>query len=129
MLDFDFEVNELSALGDVFVNLIYSLALSDIYKKPVGKRVSNHILSKALIESGVRKRTNSRLDRHAQADFAESIIFYAWMKKMVSIEECVDVLRKRLSSSKEYYELRSSSIQAFAALLKIVDKKIWKDER
>lgn len=126
MLDFDFEIEELSGIGDNFVNFVYSLALSNTQKKPMGKKVSNYVLSKALVKSGVRNRAKRRLKGHEMADFVEGIIFYAWVKRLITIEKCVEMLQKNLKRSDDYYELREVSIDAFAELLKFLEKEIWK---
>ena len=126
MLDFEFEMDELANVGDNFVNLIYSLALSDVMKKPVGKKVSNYILSEALIKSGLREHGGRRLDKHGMADFVESIVFFAWAKEMISLEESVEILKENLKPSLYRIKLRESSVIAFAELLKRVGDLIWK---
>ncbi len=126
MLDFDFDIDELSNVGDNFVNLIYSLALSNVMEKPVGKKVSNYILSEALIKSGLRERGGRRLDKHGMADFVESIIFYAWVKGMITIGETERILRENLEPSTDRIKIRESSVNAFAELLKHVGNLIWK---
>ncbi len=126
MLDFEFEMDELANVGDNFVNLIYSLALSDVMKKPVGKKVSNYILSEALIKSGLREHGGRRLDKHGMADFVESIVFFVWAKEMISLEESVEILKENLTPSLDRIKLRESSVIAFAELLKRVGVLIWK---
>ncbi len=131
MFDFDFDVDsevelsEFSSIGDSFTNLVYSLAVSQVLGKPVGKRVSNYILSQALIRSGLRDKAGRRLDKGGLADFAEGAIFYAWMQKRIALEECVGVLVKYLEGSKG--DLREASITAFAELLKVLDERLDMD--
>ena len=127
MLDFDFQIDELANVGDNFVNLIYSLALSDVMAKPVGKKVSNYILSEALIKSGLREHGGRRLDKHGMGDFAESIICFAWLKGMVTLNDSVKILEEHLAPSTDNIKLRNSSVNAFTELLKHVGDLIWKE--
>ncbi|MEE8168620.1 MAG: ribonuclease III family protein, partial [Candidatus Hydrothermarchaeales archaeon] len=94
--DFEGELSELSSIGDSFTNLIYSIAVSQALKKPVGRKASNHVLSQALLLSGLRDKAGSRLDKGEMADFVEALIFYAWIKHRITLEECVAILRKAL---------------------------------
>ncbi len=120
MLDFEVKsASELSSLGDSFVNLIYSLALSNALKKPVGKKVSNYVLAEALNRSGLRMHAGKRLRRHDMADYVECAVFYAWIRKTIMLEECVELLTKNLHNKDE---VREASIDAFAELLKHIDK-------
>lgn len=121
MLRFDVrDMRELSGVGDNFVNLIYSLALSNALKKPMGKKVSNYILAEALIRSGLREKAGGRLDKHGMADFVECAIFHAWLKEKISIEECVEILTQNLKDVKEQRKIRDASIKAFTELLKYI---------
>jgi hypothetical protein len=86
--------HELAALGDAYVNLIYSLALSERQHKPVGKKAESSMLASALKNVGLRALLPSRMDRHRQADAAEALIVYSWLTEAVSLEEAVYVMRK-----------------------------------
>jgi hypothetical protein len=121
---FDFEigdVKELSGVGDSFVNLIYSIAVSNAAGKPVCKRASNYILSEAVYRSGLRELAGPRVDRHKLADYAECQIFNAWLKGGVTIENCVKILTRELKNSPD--SLKEVSIQAFTELLKEIQKR------
>lgn len=85
---------ELAALGDSFVNFIFSLALSMGLNKPAGGKVKSGILAIALKRASLRERLPSRVDRHRQADAAEALIMYAWLVGIITIEECVTILGK-----------------------------------
>lgn len=122
MLDFEIgDVKELSGVGDSFVNLIYSLAVSNAAGKPVCKRASNYILSEAVRKSGLRELAGPRADRHKLADYAECRIFDAWLGNRLSLEDCVEILTEPLKNSTE--ALREASVQAFTELLKEVQKE------
>jgi hypothetical protein len=121
---FDFEigdVKELSGVGDSFVNLIYSIAVSNAVGKPVCKRASNYVLSEAVHRSGLREPAGPRVDRHKLADYAECQIFNAWVKGSTTIEDCVEILTRELKNSPD--SLKEVSIQAFTELLKEIQKK------
>lgn len=121
MLDFEIgDVRELSGVGDSFVNLIYSIAVSNASGKPVCKRASNYVLSEAIYESGLREPAGHRVDRHGLADFAECLIFNAWLRKDISLETCVKILTNELKNSNE--DLKEASVQAFTRLLREIQK-------
>jgi len=82
----------LAALGDTYVNFVYSLALSKTEGRPTGAKVNNRVLSKALRKAGFREFLPSRTNRHRRADAAEALIVYAWVMNSVTIEEGVEIL-------------------------------------
>lgn len=123
MLDFEIkDVKELSGVGDSFVNLIYSIAVSNAAGKPVCKRASNYILSEAVYKSGLREPAGPRADRHKLADYAECQIFNAWLRRNITLEKCVEILTQELKNSPG--SLKEASIQAFTELLKDVQEKM-----
>jgi len=105
--------NELAALGDAYVNLVYSLDLSRRTGRPVGRKVKSSILASALRKAGLRKLLPSRIDRHKQADAAEALIVYGWLSGAVSLEETLRIMEKE-----ETVE------NAFSLLLQTISKKI-----
>jgi len=84
--------HDLAALGDAFVNFVYSLALSLKEGKPVGKKLGNVILASALKKSGLRKMLPLRTDRHRQANAAEALIVYAWLVGVLSLKEILKIM-------------------------------------
>lgn len=104
---------ELSALGDAYVNFIFSLALSRRLDRPVGMKAQSTVLSRALRKADLRKLLPHRVDRHKQADAAEAIIVYGWIRGIVTIEECVAIL-----------EQETEPDEAFAILLQTILKKV-----
>jgi hypothetical protein len=83
----------LAKVGDVFVNFVFSLAVSNKQGIPTNIRVSSTILSQALKKTGHRKHLPSRTDRHEQGDAVEALIFYSWLEGNLSLEECVSILQ------------------------------------
>jgi len=84
--------DNLAALGDAFVNFIYSLALSLKERKPVGKKLDNVKLAFALRKAGLRRMLPHRMDRHRQANAAEALIVYAWLVGALSLNEILRII-------------------------------------
>lgn len=103
----------LSKLGDTYVNFVYSLALSRSIKEPTGKSVKGTILAMALKEAGLRSQLQKRVKRHNQADAAEALIVYAWLNKLIDIDECVGIIERNIENPVEAFK---------NLLLRIVDK-------
>jgi len=86
--------HKLAALGDAYLNFLFSLAKSKKSGEPVGARVDNSMLAAALRKAGLRELLPSRTNRHEQADAAEALIVYAWIKNVLTIEESVNILER-----------------------------------
>lgn len=86
--------HDLSSLGDAFINLAYSLALSNRNGKPVGVKVKGSALAVALRNAGLREYLPSRMTRHLLADAAEALVVYAWLQNYVGLGEVVEMLEK-----------------------------------
>jgi len=113
---------ELSSLGDGYVNLIYSMALSEVTGRPLGKKVPNQVLAAALDRAGLRDLAGTRVNAHQLADLAEGIIFKAWLQGRITLEESVAILSSSLSGSLERKRMREDAVKAFTALLKAVEE-------
>ena len=97
---------KLAALGDPYTNLVYSLVLSKRRGIPTGSKVDNRVLSEALKRANLRKLLPRRTTRHNQADAAEALLVYAWMRHVVSLDEMVTIL-----------ERHDDAVEAFCSLL------------
>ena len=97
---------KLAKLGDAYVNFLYSLVLSKKNKEPTGTKVKGKILADAFKKAGLRKFLPSRINRHKQADAAEALIVYAWIKEQMNMEEGIEIL-----------EQNEDNIEAFSLLL------------
>jgi hypothetical protein len=104
---------KLAALGDAYVNFVYSVALSKRKGEPVGVKVNSRLLAEALRRAGLRNLLPSRIDRHKQADAAEALIVYAWVRGVMSIEEGVTIL-----------EQREDMVEAFCSFLLAARRKL-----
>ncbi len=105
---------KLAEFGDSYVNFIYSLALSSKESLPQGTRVQGKVLSQALKNANLRNLLPNRSDRHVQADAAEALIAFSWIKEIVSLEESVNILQEDLDIPSE----------AFTALLKLIIERL-----
>ena len=84
----------LAALGDAYVNFVYSLALSKRTGKPSGKKVKGAPLAEAVRKAGLRQSLPTRIDKHTISDAAEGLLVYAWLNNFITLEESVEVLEK-----------------------------------
>jgi len=104
---------KLAKLGDAYVNFLYSLALSKKNGEATGIKVKGRLLADAFKKAGLRKFLPSRIDRHKQADAAEALIVYAWIKGSMTMEEGLEIL-----------EQNEDSVDAFSVLLCTAKMKI-----
>jgi len=104
---------ELAGLGDAYVNFVYSLAMSQKHGRPMGAKVNNQVLAKAVEVSGLRKFLPHRVDRHTRGNAAEALLVFAWLQDIHEFED----LTKTLSKEKDL-------TQAFAVLLRDVLEKL-----
>ncbi len=104
---------KLAALGDAYVNFVYSVALSKRKGEPTGAKVDNRLLAEALKKAGLRSLLPSRIDRHKQADAAEALIVYAWVRGSMTMEEGVSIL-----------EQGEDTVEAFCSFLLAAKKKL-----
>ncbi len=106
---------DLAKLGDAYINLAYSLALSQRLKRPSGAKVGNQTLAEAVKRAGLREKLPRRIDRHERGNVAEALIAYAWLKKVLGLEDCLKVLREI-----------EDPIEAFTELLREISKRLGK---
>ena len=104
---------KLAKLGDAYVNFLYSLALSHNKGEPTGTKVTGRLLADAFKKAGLRKFLPSRIDRHKQADAAEALIVYAWIRGSVTMEEGLEII-----------EQNEDKIEAFSLLLLTAKRKL-----
>ena len=97
---------KLAQLGDAYVNFLYSLAVSKKSGEPAGIKVKGRLLADAFKKADLRKFLPSRVDRHKQADAAEALIVYAWVRGSMTMEEGLEIL-----------EQNEDNVEAFSCLL------------
>jgi hypothetical protein len=104
---------DLAKLGDAYVNFVYSLGLSLRLQRPAGAKVNNQILARAIKNAGLREMLPRRMDRHVQGNAAEALIAYAWLRKFLSLEDCLKFLGEDENPE-----------EAFAKLLEEIGKRL-----
>ncbi len=109
----------LAKIGDGFVNLVYSLAKSQVLQHATGWKVSTEVLAKALHDSQLRDHFPSRLTAHQRADVVEAILGYLWLTNSLTLQKAVDILTAELDPS--FFTSRTAekrgATKAFTALL------------
>lgn len=104
---------KLASLGDAYVNLLYSLALSIKKEEPSGTKVKGCLLADAFENAGLRRFLPSRIDRHKKADAAEALIVYAWISGSMTMEEGLKILGKE-----------GDDVEVFSLLLLTAKRKL-----
>ena len=104
---------DLAALGDSYVNFVYSLAMSQKLKRLVGAKVDNQTLAEAVTKSGLRRFLPHRVDRHTRGNAAEALLVFAWLEDLLKFDDCTKVLSRE-----------DNTAEAFASLLRGVLKKL-----
>lgn len=85
---------KLAKLGDAYVNFLYSLVLSKKRGEPTGTKVKGRLLADAFRKAELRKFLPSRIDRHKQADAAEALIVYPWLRGTMTMDEALEILEQ-----------------------------------
>ncbi len=85
--------HDLASLGDAYVNFVYSLALSNKRKRPVGIKVRGTVLAAGLRKAGLRQYLPSRMARHELSNAAESLMVYAWLNNHVKLGQALTLLQ------------------------------------
>ncbi|WXG43008.1 MAG: ribonuclease III family protein [Promethearchaeati archaeon SRVP18_Atabeyarchaeia-1] len=110
----------LARLGDSITNLVLSLAISFVLRRPEGMRASDKVLSLALTEAGFRKIAPKRAGSDQMGDIVESIIASAWLNKIIDIEDAASVVASEFKEDdlRDRKKEEVSAIRGFANLLK-----------
>ena len=86
---------DLASLGDSYVNFVYSLAMSQKSGRPLGAKVSNQVLARAVEISKLRRLLPHRVDRHARGNAAEALLVFAWLQGILEMDECIKALSQK----------------------------------
>ena len=118
---------ELAALGDTYVNFIYSLAKSKTVGRPQGENVWGKVLAEALRTSGLRTYLiPKRLSAHDLSNAAEAILVYSWLHNLNSLDEAVSILSAHINienlSTRE--REREEAAKAFTHLLIFIKERL-----
>lgn len=83
---------QLASLGDAYINLVYSLALTQIKGQPHGTKVSDRALAEAFKQAGLRDYLGSRVAKKEFANAAESLLAEAFRREVLTIGDSVRIL-------------------------------------
>jgi hypothetical protein len=108
---------DLAGLGDAYVNLLYSLAVSQKSGHPTGAKVNNRVLAEAVRKAGLRKLLPRRIDRHVLGNAAEALIVFAWLADIVSFEVSLKILSEE-----------DDAVEAFTILLREILERLDKHD-
>jgi hypothetical protein len=101
---------KLAQLGDAFINLAYSLALTRRLRHPVGTKVSDRVLADAARKAGIRRLLPRRMSRGDVSNAIESLMAYAWLNHQLTIDEASTVLERQAESPSDAFASLSSKI-------------------
>ena len=83
---------KLASLGDAYINLVYSLALTESQGQPQGVKVSDRILAEAFKSAGLRNYLGTGVSRKDFANASEAILVDAYRKGLLSLDESVRII-------------------------------------
>jgi len=86
---------KLASLGDAYVNLVYSMALTQVSGEPRGVKVSDRILSHAFKAAGLRNYLGARQSRKDFANASEALLIETFRKGLVTIDESVTIITQK----------------------------------
>lgn len=104
---------DLAGLGDAYVNLLFSLVVSQKSGHPTGAKVNNRILAEAVKKADLRKLLPRRIDRHVLGNAAEALIVFAWLADTVTFEDSLKILSEN-----------GDAVETFAGLLREILKRL-----
>lgn len=114
--------NNFKGFGDSLINFLYSLAKSKALHMWTGEKVSNYVLSQALIFSSLDQPGG--LDKHEKGDFVEGYIAKAYIDKIISLDEATAILVATLKRFDLEEEEQHAMIEAFKNLLDAIELRL-----
>jgi hypothetical protein len=118
--------NNFKGFGDSLINFLYSLAKSKVIKTWTGKKVSNYVLSRALIRSDLDQPGG--LDKHEKGDFVEGYIAEAWINRVISLDEASLTLESTLKRFDLEDNEQEAMVEAFKDLLNVIQTRLQAGE-
>ena len=88
----------LAQLGDALLNFSLSLALSEKTGRPTGTRVLDKTLAEAAVKAGLRRYLPRRVNRGDVANSLEALMGFAWIRKLITLDEAVAILKAETPS-------------------------------
>ena len=109
---------QLASLGDAYVNLVYSVALTTLRGYPQGTKVSDRILASALREAGLRDILGTRVAKKDLANASEALLAEAYRRGYLNLEESVQIITQHSENPPS----------GLSQLLKLAAEKIRSDQ-
>lgn len=82
--------HDLAKFGDILTNFIYSLAKTKMFNTPFGEHVFDKSLAEAIKSLQLRDLLQSNIATGEIADGAEALIGYAYLNKIMSVDDYVE---------------------------------------
>jgi hypothetical protein len=114
--------NNFKGFGDSLINFLYSLAKSKATHIWTGEKVSNYVLSQALIFSTLHQPGG--LDKHEKGDFVEGYIAQAYIEGTITLDKATAILVSTLSTYDLEEQEEEAMIAAFTALLDVIEPRL-----
>lgn len=116
----------LAKIGDGFINLAFSVALSACEGRRTGRKVSKDVLARALKYAHLREYARPRADAHERADAVEAILAYGFLKGLVPLAAAIEVLARELAAAREDVTLTpvEQDARAVGQLLEVVKARL-----
>ena len=118
--------NNFKGFGDSLINFLYSLAKSKALQIWTGDKVSNFVLSQALIRSDLDQPGG--LDKHEKGDFVEGYIAQAWIRGVITLDEASATLQSILQRYDLENDEQEAMVEAFKNLLNVIETRLQTGE-
>jgi len=106
---------KLASLGDAYVNLVYSLALTQISGEPQGVKVSDRILSNAFKAAGLRNYLGARQSRKDFANASEALLIETFRKGLLTMSESVKIITQSENPTDGIADLLKTTVERLTA--------------
>lgn len=116
--------HSLAKFGDSLINFVYSLARTNVMKKPIGERVLDKALAEAVKNSGLRSVMKSSASAGDIGDGAEALIGYTYLNDLMTIEEMTEIISNYLENTKDDLQDRKWERENMIHSITIILEKI-----
>jgi hypothetical protein len=96
----------MAQFGDALLNFAYSLALTETTGRPRGIKVPDRTLAEAAVKAGLRNHLPRRVGRGDVANSLEALLGFAWLQKLMTLDEMVKCLKvESITTSENFTKL------------------------
>ena len=106
---------KLASLGDAYVNLVCSMALTQISGEPQGVKVSDRILSDAFKAAGLRAYLGARQSRKDFANATEALLIETFRKGLLTLSESVKIITQKEGLTEGITDLLKTTMERLIA--------------